>query len=305
MVPIGIPAGTPVEPAGGTIGPGVLSLLPARGPRSTKFSSGQVAIAGGSRGLTGAVRMSSLAAIRAGAGYATVAVPADLEAVFEAAEPEVMSVGCPGRRRLPGPRLAEGGAAELRARRRRRPRARAWAGTRARSSSPATPPPRSRRRSWSTPTASTPSPASRALRRAPGADDPHPARGGAREAARPLLGRSGRRASPQPGRPHDGRRGRRPQGRRHDRHRRRAGRGQRALGTRAGDRRHRRRSLRDDRGDARPRARPLRRGLRGGSRPRARRPRGGAPPRCRRVGDRLGRDRLDPAPDWSRRSAVE
>jgi NAD(P)H-hydrate epimerase len=40
--------------------------------------------------------MSSLAAIRAGAGYATVAVPADLEAIFEQAQPEVMSVGCPG-----------------------------------------------------------------------------------------------------------------------------------------------------------------------------------------------------------------
>jgi ADP-dependent NAD(P)H-hydrate dehydratase / NAD(P)H-hydrate epimerase len=96
VVPIGIPAGAPPEPAGGTIDPAVLALLPRRGPRSTKFSSGQVAIAGGSRGLTGAVRMSSLAAIRAGAGYATVAVPADLEAVFEAGEPEVMSVGCPG-----------------------------------------------------------------------------------------------------------------------------------------------------------------------------------------------------------------
>ena len=40
--------------------------------------------------------MSSTAAIRAGAGYATVAVPADLEPVFEAGQPEVMSVGCPG-----------------------------------------------------------------------------------------------------------------------------------------------------------------------------------------------------------------
>ena len=40
--------------------------------------------------------MSSRAAIRAGAGYATVAVPADLEAVFEAGQPEVMSGGCPG-----------------------------------------------------------------------------------------------------------------------------------------------------------------------------------------------------------------
>jgi hydroxyethylthiazole kinase-like uncharacterized protein yjeF len=96
VVPIGIPANAPSTPAGGTIAPAVLALAPHRGPRSTKFSSGQVAIAGGSRGLTGAVRMSSLAAIRTGAGYATVAVPADLEAVFEAGEPEVMSVGCPG-----------------------------------------------------------------------------------------------------------------------------------------------------------------------------------------------------------------
>jgi len=96
VVAIGIPAGAPPAPAGGTIEPAVLALLPRRGQRSTKFSSGQVAIAGASRGLTGAVRMSSLAAIRAGAGYATVAVPADLEAVFEAGEPEVMSVGCPG-----------------------------------------------------------------------------------------------------------------------------------------------------------------------------------------------------------------
>ena len=97
MVPIGIPAGRAgaTRPAG-TIEPAVLALLPRRGPRSTKFSSGQVTIAGGSRGLTGAVRMSSLAAIRAGAGYATVAVPAELEPVFEAGEPEVMSVGCPG-----------------------------------------------------------------------------------------------------------------------------------------------------------------------------------------------------------------
>jgi NAD(P)H-hydrate epimerase len=96
VVAIGIPPGAPVEPAAGTIDPAVLALAPRRGPRSTKFSSGQVAIAGGSRGLTGAVRMSSLAAIRAGAGYATVAVPAELEPVFEAGEPEVMSVGCPG-----------------------------------------------------------------------------------------------------------------------------------------------------------------------------------------------------------------
>lgn len=96
VAPIGIPAGAPAEPAAGEIDADVLNLLPRRGPHSTKFSSGQVAIAGASRGLTGAVRMTSLAAIRTGAGYATVAVPADLEMVFEIAQPEVMSVACPG-----------------------------------------------------------------------------------------------------------------------------------------------------------------------------------------------------------------
>jgi ADP-dependent NAD(P)H-hydrate dehydratase / NAD(P)H-hydrate epimerase len=96
VAPIGIPSGAPAQPAAGTIDASVLELAPRRGARSTKFSSGQVTIAGGSRGLTGAVQMSSLAAIRAGAGYATVAVPADLESIFEQGQPEVMSVGCPG-----------------------------------------------------------------------------------------------------------------------------------------------------------------------------------------------------------------
>jgi hydroxyethylthiazole kinase-like uncharacterized protein yjeF len=96
IAPIGIPAGAPEDAMAGEIDPVVLSLAPRRGPQSTKFSSGQVTLAGGSRGLTGAVRMASLAAIRAGAGYATVAVPADLEIVYELAQPEVMSVACPG-----------------------------------------------------------------------------------------------------------------------------------------------------------------------------------------------------------------
>ncbi len=96
VAPIGIPDDPPAPPAAGVIGASVLALAPRRGPHSTKFSSGQVTIAGGSRGLTGAVRMASQAAIRAGAGYATVAVPADLETIFEQGQPEVMSVGCPG-----------------------------------------------------------------------------------------------------------------------------------------------------------------------------------------------------------------
>ncbi len=96
VAPIGIPPGAPSRPVAGTIDAAVLDLAPRRGAQSTKFSSGQVTVAGGSRGLTGAVQMSSGAAIRAGAGYATVAVPADLEPIFESAQPEVMSRGCPG-----------------------------------------------------------------------------------------------------------------------------------------------------------------------------------------------------------------
>ena len=93
---IGIPAGAAGEPPAGLIAPGVLELAPRRGPRSTKFSSGQVLVVGGSRGLTGAVCMAAEAAIRAGAGYATVAVPAELETIFEVKLTEVMSRGFAG-----------------------------------------------------------------------------------------------------------------------------------------------------------------------------------------------------------------
>ncbi len=95
VAPIGIPDGAPDRPSGGLIRTSVLGLLAGRGPDSTKFTSGQVLVAGGSRGLTGAPCMASTAATRAGAGYATVAVPAELEPIFEAKLTEVMSVACP------------------------------------------------------------------------------------------------------------------------------------------------------------------------------------------------------------------
>jgi ADP-dependent NAD(P)H-hydrate dehydratase / NAD(P)H-hydrate epimerase len=93
---IGIPAGVPAQPAGGVITDGVLDLAPPRATNSTKFDSGQVLVVGGSRGLTGAVCMAAGAAIRVGAGYATVAVPADLEPIFEVKLTEVMSRGFAG-----------------------------------------------------------------------------------------------------------------------------------------------------------------------------------------------------------------
>jgi ADP-dependent NAD(P)H-hydrate dehydratase / NAD(P)H-hydrate epimerase len=94
---IGIPDHSPVEASAGLISARVLELAPPRAAGSTKFTSGQVVIVGGSRGLTGAVCLSALGAIRTGAGYATVAVPADLEAIFEAKLTEVMSLGCASR----------------------------------------------------------------------------------------------------------------------------------------------------------------------------------------------------------------
>ena len=97
VAPIGVPEGAPTEPRSGLIDPRVLELAPTRAAGSTKFSSGQVVIVGGSRGLTGAVCLSALGAIRSGAGYATVAVPADLEHIFEIKLTEVMSLGCASR----------------------------------------------------------------------------------------------------------------------------------------------------------------------------------------------------------------
>ena len=96
VAPIGIPDEAPARPAAGLIGDAVLGLAPGREPGSTKFTSGEVLVVGGSRGLTGAVCLAASAAIRAGAGYATVAVPADLEAIFEVKLTEVMSRGFGG-----------------------------------------------------------------------------------------------------------------------------------------------------------------------------------------------------------------
>jgi ADP-dependent NAD(P)H-hydrate dehydratase / NAD(P)H-hydrate epimerase len=96
VAPIGIPPGAPENALGGLIERDVLELAPRREAGSTKFTSGEVLVVGGSRGLTGAVCLAAGAAIRAGVGYATVAVPADLEAIFEVKLTEVMSRGYDG-----------------------------------------------------------------------------------------------------------------------------------------------------------------------------------------------------------------
>jgi hydroxyethylthiazole kinase-like uncharacterized protein yjeF len=93
-IDIGIPRGAPGEAAIGLIEPTVLELLASRDGCSTKFSSGHVLVAGGSRGLTGAPRMAAHASMRAGAGYVTACIPASLQGVLaSAAPPELMTRG--------------------------------------------------------------------------------------------------------------------------------------------------------------------------------------------------------------------
>ena len=107
VAPIGIPEGAPAKAKAGLIEPEVMALPARRAAGSTKFTSGQVVVAGGSRGLTGAVCLAAEASIRAGAGYCTVTVPADLESIFEIKLTEVMSVGCASREGALRPAAAE------------------------------------------------------------------------------------------------------------------------------------------------------------------------------------------------------
>ena len=93
VVDIGIPAGAPVAADAGLLTDRVHALVPARETAGTKFSSGHVVVAGGSRGLTGAPCLAAEAAMRAGAGYVTAIVPASLEPIFEIRLLEVMTHG--------------------------------------------------------------------------------------------------------------------------------------------------------------------------------------------------------------------
>ncbi len=53
----------------------ILDSVPRRGSRDNKYTAGHVLVVGGSRGLTGAPCLTAMAALRADAGYVTVAAP--------------------------------------------------------------------------------------------------------------------------------------------------------------------------------------------------------------------------------------
>jgi ADP-dependent NAD(P)H-hydrate dehydratase / NAD(P)H-hydrate epimerase len=95
VVDIGIPEGAPAPEAAGLISRRAVELVPHRPVDGSKFKSGVVVIAGGSRGLTGAPTMVALSAQRTGAGYVQVAVPASAEQALELRLLEAMTKGCP------------------------------------------------------------------------------------------------------------------------------------------------------------------------------------------------------------------
>ena len=89
---IGIPRGAPGATRTGLIDRRAARRAPRRAAGSTKFSSGHVLIAGGSRGLTGAPTMAARASMRAGAGYVTACVPASMQSVVASSGvPELMT----------------------------------------------------------------------------------------------------------------------------------------------------------------------------------------------------------------------
>ena len=95
-IEIGIPRDAPrPERRGPDLGRRARRCVPPRPRAGTKFKSGVVVVAGGARGLTGAPTMAALAAMRTGAGYVQVAVPASTEPTFDLKLLEAMTHGLP------------------------------------------------------------------------------------------------------------------------------------------------------------------------------------------------------------------
>jgi NAD(P)H-hydrate epimerase len=87
IAPIGL---RPREHEHALVPASVLLDVPRKSASSTKYSAGSVLVVGGSRGLTGAPMLASLAAFRADAGYVAVAAPESTLPVLEATLLEVV-----------------------------------------------------------------------------------------------------------------------------------------------------------------------------------------------------------------------
>ncbi|MDR1997686.1 MAG: NAD(P)H-hydrate dehydratase [Candidatus Margulisbacteria bacterium] len=75
----------------------ISALLPRRGAGVHKYTAGRVLVVAGSRGMTGAALLAAKAALRAGAGLVTLAVPAELADLVDAQNREILTLPLPGR----------------------------------------------------------------------------------------------------------------------------------------------------------------------------------------------------------------
>jgi len=71
----------------------ILDAVPRRGTTDTKYSAGAVVVVGGQPGMTGAACLTAMAALRADAGYVTLAVPVESLATAEVIALEPVKVG--------------------------------------------------------------------------------------------------------------------------------------------------------------------------------------------------------------------
>lgn len=79
----------------------VAALLPARDRDAHKGAFGHVLIAGGSRGMSGALCLAGRAALRCGVGLATLAAPLSSQPVVAGFAPEAMTLALPEREGMP------------------------------------------------------------------------------------------------------------------------------------------------------------------------------------------------------------
>lgn len=72
-----------------------LPRLPQRPPDAHKGVFGSALLVGGSRGMSGAITLAGLAALRGGSGLVTLALPASIQDAVAGAEPSYMTVALP------------------------------------------------------------------------------------------------------------------------------------------------------------------------------------------------------------------
>ena len=73
----------PAETEHSLVTPEILAEVPRRSAGDNKYTAGHVLVVGGSRGMTGAPALAARAALRADAGYVTIAAPAESIPVLE------------------------------------------------------------------------------------------------------------------------------------------------------------------------------------------------------------------------------